>query len=133
MSQTLDQQRAQFAWDAANKARQALPKFDEYKNLAKGAPALVMGNGLMAALAFYESRKKKEATVPHAAALRDNMLGWLARRAGQNAVPPFAASMCAFQTMNSQDYMAATDEVLAMLKWLRQFADALDKGAGDAQ
>jgi CRISPR-associated protein Cmr5 len=125
---TLDQQRAQFAWDAANAARRAFPKFEEYKNLAKGAPALVMGNGLMAALAFYQSRDKA-----HATQLLKDMLGWLARRAGEKATPPFAAAMGAFQTMNSQDYMAATDEVLAMLKWLRQFADALDKGAGGAQ
>lgn len=135
---TLDQQRAQFAWEAVNAARRALPKFDEYKNLAKGAPALVMGNGLMATLAFYESRKKKDVTVPHAAQLRDNLLAWLVLRyKDEPAFRPlptdFRAAMERLQEADSSFYMAATDEVLAMLKWLRQFADALDKGAGAGQ
>lgn len=126
MNQTLDQKRAQFAWEAVNQARRELRDFKEYRNLAKGAPALVMGNGLMAALAFYQSRDKA-----HATRLMNDMLGWLVRRQGQNGVPPFAASMTVFQQMNSRDYMAASDETLAMLKWLRQFADAVAEQGGE--
>lgn len=129
---TLDQQRAQFAWDAVNAARRALPKFDEYKNLAKGAPALVMGNGLMAALAFYQSRGKD-----HAARLLNDISAHLVTRfTNEPAFKPlptdFKSLMERLQKVDSSFYMAATDEVLAMLKWLRQFADALDKGTGDA-
>ena len=123
MAQTLDQQRAQFAWAAVNKAHASIANFDEYKNLAKGAPALVMGNGLMATIAFYKSRGKD-----HTTQLMNDILGALAHRDGQKGIPPFAEAMTSFQIMNSRDYMRATDETLAMLKWLRQFADAVESG-----
>ncbi|MCK9214086.1 MAG: type III-B CRISPR module-associated protein Cmr5 [Rhodoferax sp.] len=118
MTQTLDQQRAQFAWGCAS--RNAL--VDGYRELAKGAPALIMGNGLMPALAHYQSRtgaNKKPAEL-----LLADMLQWLAER---KLVPNnFSAAMTAFFGAPSQEYMRATDEVLAMLKWLRQFADAVE-------
>lgn len=125
MAQTLDQQRAQFAWAAVNKAHESIQNFSDYKNLAKGAPALVMGNGLMAAIAFYKSRGNA-----HATQLMNDILGSLAHRAGQKGTPPFAAAMAGFQAMDSRDYMRATDEALAMLKWLRQFADAVSDSTG---
>lgn len=138
---TLDQQRAQFAWEAVTTAREKLKPsddgkkkpFEDYKNLAKGAPALIMGNGLMAALAFYESRKKKDITVPHAAQLRDNVLAWLVIRfkdvpAFQPLPTDFRAAMEKLQSADSSLYMQATDETLAMLRWLRQFADAVSAG-----
>lgn len=121
MAQTLDQKRAQFAWEAVNEAKRKVAKFGDYKNLAKGAPALIMGNGLMAGLAFYQSRGKV-----HATQLMNDILGWLVKRPEQNGVPPFAAAMTAFQGMDSREYMHATEESLAMLKWLRQFADAVE-------
>ena len=121
MAPTLEQQRAQFAWDAVNRAHGSIRNFSDYKNLAKGAPALVMGNGLMAAIAFYKSRGND-----HATQLMNDIRGTLARRDGQKGIPPFAEAMSCFQNMDSRDYMAATDEALAMLKWLRQFADAIE-------
>jgi len=118
MAQTLDQQRAQFAWGCASRNAQV----DGYRELAKGAPALVMGNGLMPALAYYQSRtgaNKKPAEL-----LLADLLGWLAAR---KFVPNnFGAAMNAFFGAPSQEYMRATDETLAMLKWLRQFADAVE-------
>lgn len=128
MAQTLDQKRAQFAWEAVNQAHRSLRDFKDYKNLAKGAPALIMGNGLMAALAFYQSRGKS-----HATQIMNDILGGLTRRAGQTGVPPFCASMTDFQNMDSREYMRATDEALAMLKWLRQFADAVSDSNGERQ
>jgi CRISPR-associated protein Cmr5 len=118
MAQTLDQQRAQFAWNCASRNA----KVDGYREMAKGAPALIMGNGLMPALTFYQSRtgsNQKPANL-----ILADLLGWLAVR---KLVPNnFTAAMTAFFGAPSQDYMRATDEALAMLKWLRQFADAVE-------
>ena len=117
MAQTLDQQRAQFAWSCASRNA----KVDGYREIAKGAPALIMGNGLMPALAFYQSRTGSNQK-PAGLMLAD-LLGWLAVR---KLVPNnFSGAMVAFFGAPSQDYMLATGETLAMLKWLRQFADAV--------
>ena len=118
MAQTLDQQRAQFAWNCASRNA----KVDGYREMAKGAPALIMGNGLMPALAFYQSRTGSNQN-PASLILAD-LLGWLAAR---KLVPNnFSAAMTAFFGAPSQEYMRATEETLAMLKWLRQFADAVE-------
>ena len=117
-TQTLDQERARFAWDCASRNA----KVDGYREMAKGAPALIMGNGLMSALTFYQSRTGSNQK-PASLILAD-LLGWLAVR---KLVPNnFTAAMTAFFGAPSQDYMRATDEALAMLKWLRQFADAVE-------
>ena len=126
MAQTLDQQRAAYAWEAVKRAQQALPKFGDYKNLAKGAPALIMGNGLMPALAFYASRKKDPAS-----ALNEAINGWLALRfvadaAFKPAPKSYPDVMERLLKAPSAFYMQATDESLAMLRWLRQFADAVE-------
>lgn len=127
MTQTLDQQRAAYAWDTVKRAQQALPEFGEFKNLAKGAPALIMGNGLMPSLAFYASRNKRPAD-----ALNEAINGWLATRlmagAAFKPVPKsYPEMMERLLKAPSSFYMQATDETLAMLKWLRQFAAAIDK------
>ncbi len=127
MAQTLDQQRAQFAWDSVTQARKTIKEFSDYKNLAKGAPALIMGNGLMPAIAFYESRKN---SAP-ASVLGNNVLAWLAirfkdERAFQPLPSNFNTAMERLLKADSGFYMRATDEALAMLKWLRQFADAVE-------
>jgi CRISPR-associated protein Cmr5 len=137
MSQTLDQKRAGFAWKQASNHVKEHGK--DYVNLAKGAPALIMGNGLMAALAFYKSRDKK-----HATAVLTDIAGWIAQTkildsvdapglpAAQARDPEavlFAQIMHRLQHAKSVTYMRATDETLAMLKWLRQFADAVDTKA----
>lgn len=122
MAQTLDQQRAQYAWGCATKNAIV----DGYREMAKGAPALIMGNGLMPALAFYQSRTGSNKQ-PAELILAD-ILGWLAKR---HMVPnEFQKAMTAFFESGPQNYMHAADETLAMLKWLRQFTDAVETARG---
>jgi len=91
--------------------------------MAKGAPALVMGSGLMASLAFWHSRSGTNKKAGRA--LVDDILGWLAKRKITES-RDFTASMRHFAESDSIAYMHATDETLAMLKWLRQFSDAIE-------
>ena len=57
MAQTLDQKRAALAWGYATASRNLQGEMaDKYRNLAKGAPALIMNSGLMPTLAFYKSK-----------------------------------------------------------------------------
>lgn len=116
MTQTLDQQRAAFAWSRAQGNLGLGKEYKDYKNLCKAAPALIMGNGLMPALAFWKSRGKS-----HADALVNDLLGWFQKRWDMPA--DFARIMTGLQQAPSATYMQATDEALEFLKWLRQFAD----------
>jgi CRISPR-associated protein Cmr5 len=121
MGQTLDQKRAQYAWNEVSRTRQQLGgKFKDYRNLSKGAPAMIMGSGLMAALAYYRAKSSESAQ------LVTHVLGWLATRGLKS---DFAAAMQALQASDSQFYMQQTEEALAILRWIRQFADALNEKA----
>ncbi len=124
MTQTLDQQRAAFAWDCASAGMRQCGK--EYKGLAKGAPALIMNSGLMPTLAFYNSKG-------HAAGLLldDLIRGLSERTAGQKLQAGqgsrlFPQFMVALQQCESCDYLRYTDEALEILKWIRQFVDAVE-------
>lgn len=116
---TLEQQRAQFAWDCA-KAGTA-DAGEEYRNLAKAAPALIMNNGLMQTLAFYEDKGKS-----HHKTLASHLRCWIMRRAGGNGQDPgFQPMMKVLLDAQPGQYRQATDEALLILRWIRQFAAAL--------
>ena len=128
MSQTLDQQRAAFAWECASAGMQQHGK--DYKVLAKGAPALIMNSGLMPTLAFYNHKGKA------AMQLMDDLIRGISLRIANQKINPgqgsqlFSQFMVALQKSDSQDYLRNTDEALEILKWIRQFVDAVDaKGA----
>ena len=122
MAQTLDQKRAEFAWKRASQGVTAKGK--SYVNMTKGASAFIMSNGLMQALAFYKSRTGSNSE--EAKLLLEDILLWIDGvdifRGGQGDFP---ATMNALFKATSMEYMRATQEALAMLRWLRQFADAL--------
>ena len=116
---TLEQQRAQFAWDCAKEGT-ALAG-DEYRNLAKAAPALIMNNDLMQTLAFYQDKGK-----PQHMALAGHLRRWIMKRAGGNGQDPgFQPMMDVLLRAQPDQYRNATDEALLILRWIRQFAAAL--------
>ncbi len=116
---TLEQKRAQFAWDFAKEGT-ALAG-DEYRNLAKAAPALIMNNGLMQTLAFYQDKNK-----PQHQALARHLRCWIMKPAGGNGQDPgFQLMMEGLLRAEPANYRQATDEALLILRWIRQFAAAL--------
>lgn len=119
---TLDQIRAEWAW----KKVQGVD--EKYKNLAKGLPALVMSNGLMQTLAFLEGKADKDRRNEYAK-LADHILRWLGHREAQVLQPEEAAdfnsSMTALSQCDSLLYQRATEEALAILKWIRYLANAV--------
>ena len=116
---TLEQQRAQFAWDCAKEGTELAS--DEYRNLAKAAPALIMNNGLMQTLAFYQDKGK-----PHHMTLAGQLRRWIMKREGGNGQDPgFQPMMDVLLRAQPDQYRRATDEALLILRWIRQFAAAL--------
>ena len=120
LSQTLDQERAQYAW---TKVVEVTENFQDFKRVAEGAPALVMSNGLMQALAFYKHKNHD--------ALLEAVLEWVRRRVFPDAqVNPqadlFVAVMERLTRCDADEYFRATEEALAILGWIREFAKARD-------
>ena len=111
---SLDQQRAAYAWKKVQGCN------DAYGKLAKGAPALIMNNGLMQTLAFYQDKDSQ-----HHKALNQHIINWLWERRPRRDVgvaPTFENMMTELQAADSQQYRQETEETLALLRWIRQFA-----------
>jgi len=108
----LEQQRAAYAWNCVQNCS------SDYVNLAKSAPALVMGNGLMQTLAFFKSKNKN-----HHASLNRHIMEWLHRRFACQA--DFTQIMPFLHGADSSVYRQATEETMELLRWLRQFAAAV--------
>ena len=119
---TLDQQRAEFAWKKTKEAADG-HFIDEYTNVAKSTASLIMNSGLMQTLAFLRSKNSSEHK-----ALLSNLLKWLdirfLTRNETSAPPSFEAVMTRLHQSDSSNYMHATSETMALMRWIRQFADA---------
>lgn len=134
---TLEQQRAQFAWNNSSRLKETLPgnkSFKDFATLAKAAPALIMNNGLMQTLAYYQDKGTDERGQPkrgeeHILALSDILQRWVGPRVfgiGSTQQPPgFKQMMQELLTADAQKYRQATEEALLILRWIRQFAAAL--------
>jgi len=110
---TLEQERAKHAWNSAAGCNK------EFRNLAKGAPALVMSNGLMPSLAFWQSKGNNHKKLVNA------LLAWLHER-GLVSSDNFPDAMNSLQEARSEKFRQATSETLEYLKWLRNFASAVN-------
>jgi len=116
--QTLEQQRAQDAWDKCA----AYTK--EHVNIAKGLPALIMNSGLMQVLAFCHEKGKKEAQ-RHNEEVASDLRLWLHSRFPQQiSSADFEPFMQALMKAAPGDYQAISAEAFAWLRWLRQMAAA---------
>jgi len=125
MKESLDQQRARFAWKCVQ------GQDNEYVKLAKGAPALIMASGLMPVLAFYQDKGRN-----HHEALLRHLCGWLCTQFVSH-IPnaEFSTVMTALMGSGNGDaaaharfYQHATAETMAILRWIRQFAAAVSNG-----
>ncbi len=121
MSMTLDQKRAEYAWAKVDEA--ARTDIEKYTNLAKATPSLIMNSGLMQTLAFLKGKNDRIHDV-----LLANITKWLAIRfmglSTDGQPPHFEMLMQELFRANSAAYMQATTETMALLRWIRQFADA---------
>jgi CRISPR-associated protein Cmr5 len=132
---TLEQQRAQFAWKNCSLASEILRKqFKDFTNVSKAAPALIMNNGLMQTLAYYQDkgsndRGEAKPGQEHQLVLADMLRRWVGPRVfnigSETADPGFKAVMEKLLQAGPADYRRATDETLLILRWIRQFAAAL--------
>ncbi|NJE31240.1 type III-B CRISPR module-associated protein Cmr5 [Thermococcus sp. 18S1] len=95
----------------------------DYKGYVKRAPAMIMTNGLAQTLAFYRSKQK-----PAYNALFNHINEWLKRReyleGNCERNPSDILEWLVYCASDFEAYQA-TVEVLALLNWMRRFADAM--------
>ena len=117
MTRSRDQLRSEFAWKVVEGV--PAPKREEFQRIAVGAPAMIMSNGWMQSLAYYETKGAKT--------LVGAVCRWLAEHVwrGDNARGEFPVVMTRLQGLSSDDFMLATEETLELLRWVRQFAKAV--------
>jgi len=129
--QTLDQQRAAFIWQKmVTMQKSQLAVFDPYTKLSKGAGTLIMQNGLMPTLAFYAQKSKgaySRANGNEHFALLDDILAWFKQQNLLTTTNP-ANAMSEICQKSSTDYRHITEESLALIRWIRHFASALNTG-----
>lgn len=115
---SLEQQRAQHAWEMAGDGVQQFKK--DYTNVAKAVPSLIMNSGLMQVLAFLNGKDGQHKL------LAEHLRDWLHR---QHELPKdFNPCMKTLMKSEPRDFQLVTAEALAWLKWLRQMSDARTGG-----
>jgi CRISPR-associated protein Cmr5 len=131
MMRTLGQKRAAFALKQVMENKCNKPK--EFKTFCAGAPAVILQNGFGQALAFWYSKGKGSQTDKHQVLL-DIIMKWLCCKDGdvKNEFVQHCRTtremVTALSDMNQQDYLAAQGETLALLEWVKRYANALLKG-----
>lgn len=124
---TMDQERAEYALKkiediaAGDKTRQV-----EVRRYITGLPALIRTNGLGQALAFY--RTKGQGSTHEA--IYHIVGAWLCSADSRGRIfTEHADVLTAITQSDVHRYMAAQNEALALLEWLKKFAVALlEKG-----
>jgi CRISPR-associated protein Cmr5 len=115
MAQTLEQQRAAYAWKCVNAV--SAQSRDEYTNLAKAMPMMVMNSGLMQTLAFLNEKGKA-----HHTALLDHVIHWITAQGKGDRAMPFAQVMPKLMDAKPLEFRQYTAETHAILRWIRQLA-----------
>jgi CRISPR-associated protein Cmr5 len=131
--QTLEQQRAQDAWDCANNAKQQLRDgYDKYVDLAKSVPALIMNSGIMQVLAFLHEKSLDKKTGQPKPDDPHTLIGQHLRNAlhkrFQELPAEFNGAMEKLMKTDSRNFQAITAEAFTWLRWMRQMAAARKGG-----
>lgn len=127
---TLGQKRAAFALDEVLNNRCNNAK--EFKTFCAGAPSVILQNGFGQALAFWYAKGKDKSEDKHHVLL-NIIMRWLCLKNGdvQNAFQACGNIQDMVRTLSGMDqkqYLAAQKETLALLEWVKRYANALLKG-----
>ncbi len=124
LQKTLEQQRAQRAWECVEKVTKQSQDFKKkYGSLARKVPMLVLTNGLGQTLAFLKAKGKNKSDDEHTVLFR-HLSDWVL---GQVASTTTSSNEDLLQWVLHNDsaaYRRATMEALAFLTWLKRFAEA---------
>lgn len=124
---TLEQGRADFAYKAAKKGSE-LSKSSEYKSYVKKLPMYIKTNGLGAAISFCFAKGSKNGVADKNKAwglIYSQIEDWLKNHWELSELNKGERLMENLLNMESTEYRVTTIEVLALLNWMRRFAEGL--------
>jgi len=132
MLRSLEQERARYAWECIQRVKEErdIDLEGRYKSYARRASAHIQINGLGNALAFYKSKfeadLKKKGGSDLSAEKKAYMLlykhidGWKKEIRGNKDLLEWILD----EKTSSLEVFRATKEVIALLNWIRRFAEA---------
>ncbi len=117
MSRTLGQQRAAYSLEQLEQLDNKIRS--DFKPLSAGLPAMILQNGFGQTLAFLQAKGKDK----HLAAFRI-IAGWLVDRKLLSPADKLSEMLKQISNMEQDRYLQAQKETLAMLEWLKRYANA---------
>ncbi len=130
---TLGQKRAEFALHEVLKIEDTNLKKD-FKNFSAGAPSMILQNGFGQALAFWLSKGTdkdlKIKTNDKHIKIFDIIMAWLSHNNGKDINNDFATKtnrrelIKEISQMEQARYLTAQKETLALLEWVKRYANA---------
>lgn len=123
--QGIEQGRADYAYQCALKGSKD-SKAKEYKSYVKKVPMMIKTNGLGATTAFIMS-KSKDAN--NWTLIYEQIYNWLKQDDNSYLINNASGDLSEIIIqLNSTQYRAVTNEVLALFNWIRRFAEGLIEG-----
>ena len=134
MPQLIEQQRAQFALhaieSALNTPESQIYKHKEVKSYARRLPAMIQSNGFGQAMAFYYSKRDKFHAYGRIYTLVED---WLCGQGQVYAnVQENPRLLKAITQHDQMAYRRAQAETLALMIWVKKFAEALISGEAES-
>ena len=121
----IEQGRAKYAFASVGQINEALKK--EYKTIVKKLPVLIKTNGLGQSLAFLKSKGEKDSRKEKNAhdKLYEQIGTWLQTEDVKGLIPQEGELVKEIIQLESHVYRQVTVETMALLNWIRRFADGL--------
>jgi CRISPR-associated protein Cmr5 len=119
IQRTLEQERAKSAWEVVQAAKKGDEYAKNYGQLARGAAAAIMTNGLGQTLAFWLAKNSNQDA--HFGALKAHLSGWVT---GQIGLRNTDLLQWIIADADTEGYRMATSEALAFLVWVKRFSEA---------
>ncbi len=124
--------RAAFAYECAKEVKEKNIEPKEYKAYCKKLPMMIKTNGLGATLAFVRTKangKESSRGVKAYSAIEAHFHKWLKESHLSEALIGKPVDMAGeVVQLDSPTYRAVTIELLALLSWMRRFAEGLIEG-----
>ncbi len=117
--QILEQRRARYAWEKVGEVKGG-GFAKEYKALARSAGADIQTNGLGQTLAFWKSKRDSDAH----GKLYEHVSYWVGQRVDESWAGADLLQKLIEENTSSEQYRRATTEAVALLIWLKRFAEA---------